>query len=785
MKEEEKVIRGQFKKRLQIVYSVIFLIGIACVISILNLGIRKRALYNGSTKYCYDKTLPDSLIAQQPHFNDSTCTNVIFNDTLKPVRGEIYDCKGRILAGNSYAYELKVFGSRLRNTQFSENKKEKKSDDYVPSMNDSIRINNKTCLHRSDTAAIKKEIHKLAIQIHKQLSNRFKGDIKSYEDRLTRAILKHQDVIIKSSLKQNERYITKEDIAFFDSLNIIGYKQGRGNKKIVGYPAMKIRIYPYGEMAKRLVGNCPQEKQIEGGRRPYGLEYYFDSTLTGNTGVNKILKTSNINLPLGKGTEPRDGLNVYTTIDLDIQDIVHESLMDKMKELGAEWGCAVVMECATGEIRGISNLGREKIDEKQFEYTEQLNYALRKSEPGSTFKLAALLTYLDRVTEDTAKSYYTCGCELRKYNIHARFKECNKTSSNGTCSKSNAMTIFEKSSNEGISAMIFDCFGFVPGKYKKAEENYIAALDSMYIIQPLDAQLELLTPTINRNPKEFNPTQFYTYCFGGGIDLAPIQTLTYYNAIANNGKMVAPLFVKEIKEETKTIKTFSSKVIKEMICKSSSVKKAQNYLRQVVIGEHGTARRFRNNPITFAGKTGTRDARNEETHSYISSSNNISFCGYFPYENPKYSCIIYIGNAGLVPSSQATEVFVNICNGISDLESISSARSLDSTWAHTGVNARTTHISDVKDILENWGETTTLKKIKNTQHNYVKTTSSGEWKVVEITKENILNHVVGMTPSDAIYELSKLGYETIIQGYGYVSEAILKDEKVLLILKSG
>ena len=105
--------------------------------------------------------------------------------------------------------------------------------------------------------------------------------------------------------------------------------------------------------------------------------------------------------------------------------------------------------------------------------------------------------------------------------------------------------------------------------------------------------------------------------------------------------------------------------------------------------------------------------------------------------------------------------------------------------AHTGVNARTTHISDVKDILENWGETTTLKKIKNTQHNYVKTTSSGEWKVVEITKENILNHVVGMTPSDAIYELSKLGYETIIQGYGYVSEAILKDEKVLLILKSG
>ena len=115
----------------------------------------------------------------------------------------------------------------------------------------------------------------------------------------------------------------------------------------------------------------------------------------------------------------------------------------------------------------------------------------------------------------------------------------------------------------------------------------------------------------------------------------------------------------------------------------------------------------------------------------------------------------------MVPSSQATEVFVNICNGISDLESISSARSLDSTWAHTGVNARTTHISDVKDILENWGETTTLKKIKNTQHNYVKTTSSGEWKVVEITKENILNHVVGMTPSDAIYELSKLGYETI------------------------
>lgn len=778
MKEDEEKIRGKFKFRLSLIYIATLLVGIACVICILNLGIRKRALYSGSLKYCYDKTLPDSLIANQPHFNDPNCKNIIFNDTLNPVRGEIYDCKGRILAGNSYAYELKIFGSKLR-TPPTENKK---SSEYIPSMNDSIRINNEICVHRSDTAALKKEIHQLAIKIHNQLKNRFKDGVAAYENRLTRAILKQQDVIIKSSLTQNERYITKEDIAFFDSLNIIGYRQGRGKRKIVGYPALKIRIYPYGEMAKRLVGNRPQEKHIAGHRRPYGLEYYFDSTLTGNTGINKMLKTSNINLPLGEVIEPCDGLNVHTTIDLDIQDIVHESLMDKMKELEAEWGCAVVMETATGEIRGMANLGRERVQDR-VEYTEQLNYALRKSEPGSTFKLAALLSYLDRIEDDTARTYYTCGCGLRGHNIHARFKDCNKTSSKESCTKANAMEIFQKSSNEGISAMVFDCFGFTPGKYKKAEEKYIAALDSMCIIKPLDAQLEQLTPVINRDPKHFNPTQFYTYCFGGGIDLAPIQTLTYYNAIANNGRMVAPIFVKEIREENTVVKTFNSRIIKERICKESSVKEAQNYLRQVVIGEHGTARRFRNNPIAFAGKTGTRDARDEVTHSYITSSNNISFCGYFPYENPKYSCIIYIGNAGLVPSSQATEVFVNICNGISDLESISSARKLDSTWNTTFVSARTTHIEDVRYILESWGKSAPKKRLKDAQ--YVRTTTSGEWKTVEITEEEILKQVVGMTPSDAIYELSKLGYETIIQGYGYVSEAILRDEKVLLILKSG
>lgn len=782
MKEEKEIVRDKFKRNLSLVCWIIVLIGIICAIKIIYLGTAKRGLYNGNIKHCYDSTLPDSIISQQPHYQDPNCHNIIFNDTLNPMRGEIYDCKGRILAGNSYAYELKVFGSRLKASNLQKKKRLSSKEEYLPSMNDSIRITEDLCIHRSDTAALQKHIHHIAVLIHKQLSNRFRDDISTYEKRLTRAILQQKDVIIKSSLTQNEKYITKEDIAFFEQLPILGQKQGKRNRKIIGFPAMKIRIYPYGEMAKRLVGNRPQNQFIEGSRRPYGLEYYFDSTLTGNTGINKYLKTSNINIPIGKTIEPRDGFNVYTTIDLDIQDIVHESLMDKMKELGAEWGCAVVMETATGEIRGMANLGREKRGDT-YEYTEQLNYALRKSEPGSTFKLAALLTYLDRVSKDTAKSYFLCGCGLQKHNIHTRFKDCTKTNSTEVCRKANALSIFQRSSNEGISAMIFDCFGFTPGKYKNAEKKYIAALDSMHIIQPLDAQLELLTPIINRNPREFNPTQFYTYCFGGGIDLAPIQTLTYYNAIANNGKMMAPIFVKEIKKEMKTIQTFDSKVITEQICKESTIKKAQYYLRSVVIGEEGTARKFKDNPIAFAGKTGTRDARDEITHSYINSSNNISFCGYFPYQEPKYSCIIYIGNAGLVGSSQATEVFVNICNGIADLESISTAKPLDSSWTKSTPPIYSTSTNDAMVLLRNWGQTTP-KAIKKEGH-YIKSYNSSKIQTIEISKEKIFQQVVGMTPSDAIYELSKLGYEVIIQGSGKVHQVQTKGKKVVLILKTG
>lgn len=444
---------------------------------------------------------------------------------------------------------------------------------------------------------------------------------------------------------------------------------------------------------------------------------------------------NNIRVPLEGKIEPIDGDNLQTTINLDIQYIVYQCLMDKLLQNNAEWGCAIVMETKTGEIKAISNLTRLG-SEGNYRYSEQLNYALRhECEPGSTFKLASLLTYLEKTPDDSDKSYYLCGCDIKNQFTGRKFDKCYDSDDSGTLHrKGSPIEIFQRSYNEGTASMVFSV-------YPKSFKKYLNALDQFGIIDSLHTQLgDIKPPTIRRNAKDINT--YYSTVFGAGFKMAPIQTLTYYNAIANNGKMVRPMFVKSITNNEGVVRVFETEVIKEQICSPSTVERAKKYLQAVVTGPHGTARKFSNFSPLFAGKTGTRDIWDPETNTYLKSRNSASFCGYFPADQPQYTVIVYLYNIAKM-SGEATDVFANIAQRVMNIQNYA-----------------------------------TLKEFPKTD---LKTTQNKTQPTIQINAQNVLNQIIGMNPSQAVFELTKLGYSVKIEGKGVVKRTTLQSKNCVLL----
>jgi cell division protein FtsI (penicillin-binding protein 3) len=305
-------------------------------------------------------------------------------------------------------------------------------------------------------------------------------------------------------------------------------------------------------------------------------------------------------------------------------------------------------------------------------YFEIFNHAFRQEcEPGSTFKLASLLTYLEKIPNDTAKTYLMCGCDIAHHFVRDGRKfepTCRKYAFRHNPGK--PIEIFQRSLNEGTGAMIFDA-------YKNNYQAYLAALDSMGIIMPLPTQLGRVgAPQINRAGKSMR--EFYITTWGG-FKMAPIQTLTYFNAVANNGKMVCPKIVSHITEQDKVIEVFPTVVLKEQITRKDVVERAQKYLEAVVTGPHGTAKRYKDSTLHFAGKTGTRDiyVQNEDGAWKVDRTrNSINFCGYFPADKPEYSMIVYIYDVNPT-SGAAVQLFYTIAKRIKSGESAALMNDID------------------------------------------------------------------------------------------------------------
>jgi cell division protein FtsI (penicillin-binding protein 3) len=301
--------------------------------------------------------------------------------------------------------------------------------------------------------------------------------------------------------------------------------------------------------------------------------------------------------------------------------------LEQLEKYKADHGCVVVMETKTGEIRAISNLGRNK----NGHYYERLNYAVGEShESGSTFKLMALAAAFEDKVVDTSDVVDTEKGIISFYGKKVR------DSKHGGYGKISVAKAFEVSSNTGVVKVIDKA-------YRKKPEKFVDRLYGMSLNRDLDLPIIGEPKPIIPDPRikngRWSGIALQWMAYGYGVSFTPLQTLAFYNAIANDGVMVKPRFLKEVKEFDKVIEPFEEQVMNKQVCSKETIKKLQALLKNVVDKKHGTGHRLYSKNFSMAGKTGTcqKDYRDKEKLNYISS-----FAGYFPAENPKYSCIVVI-----------------------------------------------------------------------------------------------------------------------------------------------
>ncbi len=389
------------------------------------------------------------------------------------------------------------------------------------------------------------------------------------------------------------------------------------------------REHPMGEIAQRSIGY--ERFDDQGNVTRAGIDGAFGVQYLRGTDGRRLKQK------IGKGQwkpiedydqiEPKDGYDLYTTIDVNIQDIAHHALLEQLEKYKADHGTVVVMETKTGEVKAISNLGRNQ----EGKYYERLNYAVGEShEPGSTFKLMALAVALEDKVIDTSTVVDTEKGRLTFYGKHV------DDSHRGGYGKISVAKAFEVSSNTGIVKAIHN-------SYKDNPKKFVDGLYAMNLQNTLDLPIigegKPIIPDPRIKNNRWSGIALEWMAFGYGVSFTPLQTLTFYNAIANNGEMVKPRFLKEVKEFGNTIESFDKEVINQKICSPETVSKLQKLLKNVVEKDHGTGNGLYSENFSMAGKTGTcqKDYRDKEKLNYISS-----FVGYFPAENPKYSCIVVI-----------------------------------------------------------------------------------------------------------------------------------------------
>jgi cell division protein FtsI (penicillin-binding protein 3) len=437
----------------------------------------------------------------------------------------------------------------------------------------------------------------------------------------------YQNELRKARANNNRYYLVARNLSYTEYAKIKAFplfKLGAYKGGII-IDQKTVREHPIGKIAERTIGY--ERKTGENTFDGKGIEWAYRKYLNGKDG--KILKQK-----IAKGqwkpirdvneVEPQDGYDVISTIDVFIQDIAHHALLKQLEDFQADHGCVVVMETQTGHVKAIANLGRAQ----DGSYYETTNYAVAEShEPGSTFKLVDLMAVLEDKVADTSTVYDTHGGEVRYSGKVVR--DAHK----GGYGKISLARGFELSSNTVMVQAVYN-------NYKNNPSRFVNHVNSYGLNKKLNMDFQgegrpFIPQTTDKN---WSNISLPWMAFGYGVSVTPMQTLAFYNAVANNGVMVKPQFVSEIKEWNKTIKKMEKEVINPKICSQETILKLKAVLLNVV--KKGTGSQLYSKDFSMAGKTGTAQV------DYNKGAGNLyyasSFVGYFPADKPKYSCIVVV-----------------------------------------------------------------------------------------------------------------------------------------------
>ena len=633
---------------------------------------------------------------------------------------------------------------RVVNIQYFQGEKYKKLSTELTIKQDTVYAN-KGNVYAADGNLLATSMSKYTIRIDAVAvdANVFEKHVAGLSKELSKMLGNSQSYYenkLRNARKRKNRYLLlARNIGYNDYLKMKQFPIFKLGVYRGGFIAehKTVRAHPIGKIAERTIG-------YDDFRGEAGLEGAFADFMQGENGLRwkqKIAKNQWKPISDVNEKEPIDGHDVITTIDVNIQDITHHALLKQLENFEADHGCAVVMETATGEIKAISNLGRTS----KGKYYEKRNYAVWEShEPGSTFKLASLMAALDDKKIDTSTVVDT---EKGKIYIHNRKIE---DSHRGGYGKISAARVFEVSSNVGIVKLIKE-------HYDENPEKFIEKLASYGFTKPIGFQIKGEGKPYIPKPedKRWNKISLEWMSWGYGVSVTPMQTLMFYNAVANNGVMVKPQFVKELRREDKAEQIFETKVVNPKIASEETIKKIRKVLENVVV--KGTAENIYSSNFSMAGKTGTakkfiprtKDKNGDWQGGFYSTKRYVaSFAGFFPAEQPKYSCIVVIHDPdkkkGYYGATVAAPVFKEIAQKI---------------YTTTPIDNQS-----VNDKVE-------FATIDKAYNNYQKI----------INKEHSqIPNVKGMDGMDAVSLLENMGLKVQISGIGKVDYQSLKKGETLV-----
>ena len=648
--------------------------------------------------------------------------NIKTNIVVKPNRGNIYACDGRLMASSIPTYYVYM-------------------DLRVPA------------LHEKGGKLFKDNIDSLSLCLSSFFYNKSAYEYKSL-------LLK----AYKSGIGEFQLYPQKISYSELKQLKTLPlFKLGRNKSGLISKVLFR-RIRPFGSLAKRTIGDIYAEES-KGGKN--GIELSFNSSLLGTPGISTREKVANSYMNTVQ-VEPIDGMDVTTTIDVDLQDIAEKALMDGVKKFDAAVGYVILMEVHTGEVKAIVNLQRND----DGTYTENKNGAVSDmAEPGSTFKVASLMAAID---EGKVKITDT----VNTYNGLFKFGTRTMTDHNANHGGYHKITVAQAiygSSNIGISRAIVKAYGH-------NQAAFVNKLYSMKLNERMNIEIPgAASPQIkhpNDKTHEWSNTTLAWMSVGYETQIPPIYTLAFYNSIANDGKLIRPFFVKSISHNGQIVKEFTTEVINPSICKPSTLRDIRSTLLGVVEDKLGTAQCVKSKYVRIAGKSGTAQiSQGKGGYKTGGTKHQVAFCGYFPYEKPLYTCICVMRQPGIGYPSGGTmtgSVFKNIAERVMALNSNRKPAHVDADSIDLEHMLPVTKVGYYRAIQ------TVMNDLKlplaSNSTDWVKAFAEKKQTRVEkiVVTKNVVPDLIGMGAKDAVFILENMGLNVQVMGRGKVISQNMK-----------